>query len=292
MNISSILNGVLGAGQNLSQNSNGALTGSSLGGALENMLGGSSRAGSGSLGGMLGSIMGGSNAQSRSSGGIGGLLNDVMGGGKSSSGGLGGLFNGVMNNPSLMKKIGGGAAAAGILSMILGGSNGSRGMSSSIAKMGSLAAIGTLAYKAYKSWQASAATPQAQAAPAEIQPSAQRAPAETENNSRVVLKTMIAAAQADGSIDPAEQSAILQQVGKEDSEAQSWLQNLIQNPPTVQTIAQEVGSDTALASEVYLSARIVCGDLARKEIVFLGDLQRALGLDDALVEQLEKQAGF
>ena len=43
---------------------------------------------------------------------------------------------------------------------------------------------------------------------------------------------------------------------------------------------------------MYLAARLVSKDLSRKEIIFLADLAKALGLDDALVEQLEKQAGF
>ena len=43
---------------------------------------------------------------------------------------------------------------------------------------------------------------------------------------------------------------------------------------------------------MYLAARLVSKDLSRKEIIFLADLAQALGLDDALVEQLEKQAGL
>jgi putative membrane protein len=37
---------------------------------------------------------------------------------------------------------------------------------------------------------------------------------------------------------------------------------------------------------------MVCGDLERKEIVFLAQLAQALNLDDKLVDQLEQQLGL
>lgn len=254
MDINSILNNVLGAGQQLNQQSSGRLTGSSLGDALGSLLGGSASSGQ-------------------------------------SGSGLGGMLGGLLGNKGNLAKIGGGAAAAGILSMLLGGSNGSRGLSNSIMKMGSLAAIGTLAYKAYQNWQQTSAGAAA-TAPAQIQPPAERSPAQQEENSRVVLKSMLAAAAADGEISPAENQALLQEIGSQDPELQQWLANLVKNPPQPQDIAREIGNDPTLAMEVYLASRIVCGDLNRKEIVYLGNLQSALGLDDQLVQQLEKQAGF
>ena len=75
-------------------------------------------------------------------------------------------------------------------------------------------------------------------------------------------------------------------------ELAQWIAQEIQNPISINEIARLVGNDTALASNVYLAARLVSKDLSRKEIIFLADLAKALGLDDALVEQLEKQAGF
>lgn len=262
MNINSILNQVLGAGQQYSRNS-GGLSGSGLGGLLQN-----------AAGGLLGGALGGSGAR----------------GGANSLGGL-------LQNSDALKKIGGGAAAAGILSMILGGSNGSRGMAGSLAKMGSLAAVGSLAYQAYQNWQRSnQGSVQQGAAGAtnypELRPSVERGEDEVENNSRLILKAMIAAAKADGEISAAEEEAIVAQVGGEDAEVQRWLQQIVNNPPSVQQIAAEVGNDQGLAAEIYLASRIVCGDLDRKEIVYLANLQQALGLRDSFVELLEKQAGL
>jgi len=81
-------------------------------------------------------------------------------------------------------------------------------------------------------------------------------------------------------------------IGTENAEARAWLEQQTHNPPTPQTLAAEVGNDPALAAEIYLASRIVCGDLDRKEIVYLHELAEALHLDDALVEKLEHQAGF
>ena len=98
-------------------------------------------------------------------------------------------------------------------------------------------------------------------------------------------------AAADGSIDEAEQSLILQESG-EDAETRQWLAAEAARPAQPAEIAREIGGDTALAAEAYLAARLVCADLSRKEIVFLSQLSQALQLDDKLVDSLEKQAGF
>lgn len=176
-------------------------------------------------------------------------------------------------------KAGGGAAAIGILSMIFG-RNGGAGL----AKLGSLAALGSLAYQAYQKYQTSQAADSVTAD--NFAPEQQVADA-----SKVILQTMIAAAAADGAITDDEKQAILAEVG-DDVEVQQWVQQEMLHPATSEDIARQVGNNPALAAQVYLAARVVCSDLARKEIVFLADLAQALGLDDKLVEELEKQAGF
>lgn len=176
-------------------------------------------------------------------------------------------------------KAGGGAAAIGILSMIFG-RNGGAGL----AKLGSLAALGSLAYQAYQKYQTSQAADSVTAD--NFAPEQQVADA-----SKVILQTMIAAAAADGAITDDEKQAILAEVG-DDVEVQQWVQQEMLHPATSEDIARQVGNNPALAAQVYLAARVVCSYLARKEIVFLADLAQALGLDDKLVEELEKQAGF
>ena len=219
------------------------------------------------------------------------ILNQVLGGGQQiarqrASGGTLGNILGNINNDTL-KGFGGGVAATGLLSLLMG----KKGFGSNALQLGSMAALGALAYNAWKNYQGGQAAP-ASAAQGQFIPAEERSQAQTAQASELTIKAMIAAAAADGRIDTAESSAILAQIGTENAEARAWLEQQIHNPPTPQTLAAEVGNDPALAAEIYLASRIVCGDLDRKEIVYLHELAEALHLDDALVEKLEHQAGF
>ena len=219
------------------------------------------------------------------------ILNQVLNGGQQitqqrKSGGTLGNILGNINNDTL-KGFGGGVAATGLLSLLMG----KKGFGSNALQLGSMAALGALAYNAWKNYQGGQAAP-ASAAQGQFIPAEARSQAQTAQASELTIKAMIAAAAADGRIDTAESSAILAQIGTENAEARAWLEQQIHNPPTPQTLAAEVGNDPALAAEIYLASRIVCGDLDRKEIVYLHELAEALHLDDALVEKLEHQAGF
>lgn len=179
-------------------------------------------------------------------------------------------------------KVGGGAALTGVLSMILGRSGGA-----GLAKLGSLAVLGNLAYQAYQKYQqGQQSQPTIEQNQFDVLNSEQQADA-----GALILRTMIAAAASDGDISIEEQQIIAKEAG-ENPQLAEWLEQEVQNPISVQEIAQLAGNDMALAANLYLAARLVCQELSRKEIVFLAELAKALGLDDALVEQLEKQAGF
>lgn len=206
------------------------------------------------------------------------ILNQVLGGvrqGKSSGG----------QAQDLLGKLGGGAAAAGLVSMLLNKKKGG-----SLMKAGTMAALGALAYQAYQNWQKSQAGQNASASPLQanaFEPQGQAA----QDNSRLILQTMIAAAAADGGIDEAERDLIVREAG-DDPQTRDWLAEQARQPATPAALAQQAGGNTALAAEMYLAARMVCGELSRKEIVFLSQLAAALQLDGQLVEQLEQQAGF
>ena len=219
------------------------------------------------------------------------ILNQVLNGGQQitqqrKSGSTLGNILGNINNDTL-KGFGGGVAATGLLSLLMG----KKGFGSNALQLGSMAALGALAYNAWKNYQGGQAAP-ASAAQGQFIPAEERSQAQTAQASELTIKAMIAAAAADGRIDTAESSAILAQIGTENAEARAWLEQQIHNPPTPQSLAAEVGNDPALAAEIYLASRIVCGDLDRREIVYLHELAEALHLDDALVEKLEHQAGF
>ncbi|BFU60659.1 MULTISPECIES: tellurite resistance TerB family protein [Rodentibacter] len=206
------------------------------------------------------------------------ILNQVVNIAKNSASNL------QTGNPTLDKvtKVGGGAAVAGILSMILGRSGGA-----SLAKLGSLAVLGNLAYQAYQNYQKSQQT---QPVMSESEFDVLSSSAQ-QDNSALILRTMIAAAAADGEITEEEKQTIANEIG-DNAELAQWIEMEMTNPISISEIARQVGDDTALAANVYLAARLVSKDLSRKEIIFLANLAEALGLDETLVEQLEKQAGF
>ncbi|MCK3655602.1 3-hydroxydecanoyl-ACP dehydratase [Pasteurellaceae bacterium Macca] len=225
---------------------------------------------------------------------LNGVLKSVGSTANQSKADLGSILGSVLNsaktsaeevkagNTDTIAKLGGGAALMGVLSMVLGRNGGA-----SLTKLGSLAALGSLAYKAYQNYQQTQGqTQSAQPLSAEV--------FESEENTQkgmIILRTMLAAAVSDGELDEQEEALIMQE-GGDNAELQQWLLAEMNNPISVEEIAKIVGNDTALATQVYLAARLVCKDLSRKEIVFLAQLAEALKLDDALVEQLEKQAGY
>lgn len=216
------------------------------------------------------------------------ILNQVLSAGQklSQNAGSNQLGDALRNKDTLLK-VGGGMAAGSLLSMLLGKKGGS-----TMARAGSLAAVGAIAYRAYQNWQQSQGNQSAQPAPALEAPPHERGGQAGEDASRVILRTMIAAAAADGNIDPGEQQILLGEIGQNDPEVQQWLAQQIQHPASPEELARDIGNDTALASEAYLAARIICGNLERKEIAFLSRFSDALKLDDTLIDRLERQAGF
>lgn len=218
------------------------------------------------LNGVLGSV-GKTANQSKSD--LGPLLGNVLAGAKKSAGEI------KSGNTDTIAKVGSGAALVGVLSMLLGKNGGAN-----LAKLGSLAALGSLAYKAYQDYQ------QTQAGKAENQLPAFTAEP-SEQQSEVILHAMIAAALADGELDDSERAILLSEAGNDQE-----LQAMLAQPKNADELALAVGNNPALAAQVYLAARLVSQELSRKEIVFLANLAEALKLDDALVEQLEKQAGY
>ncbi len=208
------------------------------------------------------------------------LLNQVLGAVQKNAGQTGNILS---NNKGTLAKIGGSAAALGLVSSFLKKKNGKN-----LVQAGSMAALGALAYHAYQNWQSN----QKQEGSAVLDQNAfEPTGVAAENASRVILRTMIAAAFADGLIDEAERQLIQSEVG-EDAETQQWIEAEITQPASAAEIAREIGANPALAAEAYLAARIVCADLQRKEIVSLSQLAQSLNLDEALVESLERQAGF
>ena len=188
-----------------------------------------------------------------------------------------------------------GAALGGLGGLLLGTRAG-RSLAASAIKLGGLALIGGLAYKAYQNYQQGRPI---LAGRTETPPTLATAPdgsgfepgAVSDEAAQRYIRTMIAAAAADGRIDAAEQQRILgglRQAGIEQA-AQRFLAAEINSPASPTELAAGVGSPEE-ALQVYTAARVAIDLDTNEEHVFLSELAAALGIDDRLAAQVDAAA--
>ena len=188
---------------------------------------------------------------------------------------------------AMLKGLGKGAAAAGALALLVGTSGGRR-LTGTVLKLGSLAAIGGVGYTAYKNWQNKQSGDVAE-------PRRELFSVDTDNDgddrrSRMMIRSMIAAAKADGHIDEAEKANIesgLAQLDM-DSDLSAFLAEEVAKPLQVDDVVQGVDSMEA-ATEVWLASRMVIDANNRSEREYLDNLAKALGLSGDLVDSLESE---
>lgn len=184
-----------------------------------------------------------------------------------------------------------GAAAGGVLALLLG-TRGGRRIGGSALRLGSMAALGMLAWKTYQDWQArQQGQLQAQApAAAASAPAALPAP-KAEARSRVLLKAMIAAAKSDGHVDARERERFEAELHRAEADPQllAWIETELSRPLEPADVA--AGATTPeLAAEVYLASLLVVDETSTMERAYLDALARELRLDASLKAQLEAQA--
>jgi uncharacterized membrane protein YebE (DUF533 family) len=184
--------------------------------------------------------------------------------------------------------IGKGVALGGLLALLIGTQTG-RKVTGSAVKVGGLAAIGGLAYKAFRDWQAQAGGAPSPQAGATID---QLAGPQAEQRSQVLLKAMIAAANADGHIDDRERAQIDQQLKALpiDSPTIDFVRDELAKAASPVEIAAHADTPEA-AVEIYLVSLAVIDDQNERERAYLQQLAAELKLDPALVATLELQAG-
>lgn len=196
----------------------------------------------------------------------------------------------IKNNP------GAAAAGAGGLGAVVLGTRTGRSLAGTAAKLGALALIGGLAYKAYQNY--------AQGRPlisggdtgrllSEPAPNGSGFEPDAISNDTAILyiRAMIAAAAADGRIDRSEHQNIiggLQQAGI-GAEAQAFLQQEIQNPASIEDLAQACSSGEE-AVQVYTAARLAIDPDTEQESEFLTSLAQQLGMDANLVAHIDATA--
>jgi uncharacterized membrane protein YebE (DUF533 family) len=193
-------------------------------------------------------------------------------------------------------QLGAGAALGGLGALILGTAAG-RSLAATAAKLGGLAMIGGLAYKAYQNYQQGRPVPST--APTTQPQNLLLAPpgsgfephALSDQRAGLLIRTMIAAAAADGRIDAAERQRILDALRKTapSLEAQRFLIEAVQRPPSPADLASEVSSPEQ-AAEVYTAARIAVDVDSEEEHAFLAALAERLGIDEELAAHVEAVA--
>ncbi|MGL4728474.1 MAG: DUF533 domain-containing protein, partial [Bosea sp. (in: a-proteobacteria)] len=271
-NAKSLLDALVSAGSQMAQN------------AGQQGQAGSGQAGSGQggVGGMLGGMAGKVQQGLASGGGIGGMIGSVLS--QASQGlqqagqdvnartGIGDKATGMLAQHTgktpqeLLEQakgmIGGNqlaaGAAMGALGGLLFGTSTGRSIAVDAAKLGGLALIGGLAYKAYQDYAAGkpVAGPSQAALPAPAG-SGFEADAATDQTATLFIRAMISAAAADGHIDDNERQAILGGMSSAgfDPEANTWLNEQITNPPSVDDLVAEA-TTPELAAQVYAAARL------------------------------------
>jgi uncharacterized membrane protein YebE (DUF533 family) len=300
----SLLNMVLGAGQQAGQSGQGG-----LGGMLGNVLGGlqnqagqagqAAQGGAGGLSGMMGQVLGGLQGKAQDAaqgaqgmaGGLQGNLNDAIAQARQAvqTGNYAGLAE---QAKALLQNNAGGILAGGLAGLALGTSGG-RSILGTAAKLGGVALVGGLAYKAYQNYQAGnplasfgepvAAAPQGSGF----------AEGDSDDQERALLmvRSMIAAAAADGEIDDAERARILgnlKQAGLDD-EASGFLDNEFANPLDAAGLV-DLSTSPEIAAQIYTAARLAVDPDTDDEQTFLADLSSGLGLDADLVAHIDAAA--
>ncbi len=170
-----------------------------------------------------------------------------------------------------------GAAAAGVLAVLLGTQAGRR-VTGAAVKVGSLAALGGLAYQMYKQWDADNAVPANDAPAGQLAAPEQSPKASTD----VLLKAMVAAAKADGHVDSAELENIRKQLADMGlaGDVNDMILEALTQPLGAKDIAALAAGDQAVATEIYLISAAVIDTSNEAEQAYLADLRAALQLPE------------
>jgi uncharacterized membrane protein YebE (DUF533 family) len=194
-----------------------------------------------------------------------------------------------------------GAAAGGLLGLLLGG-KGLRRMGGGAVGYAGAAALGALALKAYQNYQASKSGQSVSAAPpsppALTDVSLTDVPLEALPHARpaadggpfqlVVIRAMIAAAKADGHIDAQEQGRLFSEVERFglDSESKAAVFDLLNQPVDLNAIVSAVATPEQ-GAEVYLASRLAMDPDLPAERAYLDALAVRLKLPAELRAHLD-----
>src|SRR5690606_42056683 len=105
-----------------------------------------------------------------------------------------------------------------------------------------------------------------------------------------VVRTMIAAAKADGHVDAEEQRKLFEHVDQQgfDNETKAWVFDELRKDHDVTRLAA-AARNAEQAAELYLAARLIIDPDHPKEEALLRELAVRLNLPDGLVEHLDAE---
>ncbi len=222
------------------------------------------------------------------------------------------IVDALQNNPAARNATlaGGGGFAAGLAtSMLMGGSG--RKFLGKAAKYGAIAAVGGLAYHAWQNHQRNAAAPAPAAASGAATlastPAAadyEAAPAGTaflpapddaaaqEALGQALVRAMIAAAKADGKIDPAEKTRIFERLSaiQLDADAKAFVFDELNAPLDLNAVVAGAATPE-MAAEIYAASLVAIECETPAEAAYLKLLAARLGLEPSLVAEIHTAAG-
>jgi uncharacterized membrane protein YebE (DUF533 family) len=212
-------------------------------------------------------------------GGLEQVFGSLLGGGQGGAAGgmdLAALAKQFLTQPQAGGMTGGQLGGLGALAgAVLGGGSSAAG---GALGGGVLALLGTLAVNALQ---------QSGTATAECVPAAEAQSMTSDETAKLLLRAMVSAAQADGTIDQAEMQRIMGEAGKDgvsDAERQVVMDAMTQ-PADPQAIALAVPSKP-VAAQVYVASLLAISVDTPQEQQYLRDLAAALDLDAGTVRRL------
>ncbi|WKZ13418.1 MAG: tellurite resistance TerB family protein [Gammaproteobacteria bacterium] len=195
----------------------------------------------------------------------------------------------LMKNPVAGGAVGG--LAGSVLGNILMGKGGGKNLARTTLNTGGLALVAGVAWKAWQQYQQSQ-QPRAQAALPPALPQAfdlESTTALQSGSTLRVLRAMVAAAKADGIVDPAERQKIMQRVDETGAAAadRRFVENLLDRPLDIESVIEGVESPE-LAAEVYAASALAVHPASRTERGYLDLLAARLGMEASLTQEIDR----
>ena len=183
------------------------------------------------------------------------------------------------------------SGAAGLAAGMLLSRGGLGKLAGSAVQLGAVAAVGGLAYSAWQNYQKNQQT----SAPAPSQDAFIPAPNDQrgqEELGKSLVRSMIAAAKADGKIDAEEKEAIFGKLETMNlsSEEKAWVFDELSSPLDINAVAARADTPEH-ATEIYAASLVAISADTAAERAYLDALASKLRLAPGLVAEIHKAAG-